>query len=166
MIKFIADRVGAKPTHIIAVEAGRIVALRATCGGRRVATVADPTGSIRRGEHMQRSLPVARRCSVAEENTNAAARVMTAAQEAACAAGPDGGWWAPAAFRRAIEEAEERFAEALGIETAAEIRRLDRDAYWLTWEAREEQARATVRARVIATRLVPSGLVPFAFDLP
>lgn len=56
-IELIADRVGAKPTHFVALEGGRVVAIRATCGGRRGATVADPSGAIRRGEFMQRPLP-------------------------------------------------------------------------------------------------------------
>jgi len=57
VIEFIAERVGAKPTHIAAFENGRIVAIRATCGGRRRATVADPGGAIRRGQFMGRHFP-------------------------------------------------------------------------------------------------------------
>lgn len=56
-LEFVGDHIGAKPTHLIAIEGGRIVTLRATCGGRRGTTVADPVGAIRGGQHMHRPLP-------------------------------------------------------------------------------------------------------------
>lgn len=55
-VVFIADRVGQKPTHLARIEAGRITAIRATCGGRRSADLADPSGAIRRGDFMGRAL--------------------------------------------------------------------------------------------------------------
>ena len=54
----VGHSIGGRPTHLIHLDAdGRIDEVRATCGGRRVATVADPARRIRDGRAMG-DLPV------------------------------------------------------------------------------------------------------------
>jgi hypothetical protein len=103
--------------------------------------------------------------TTAQIATDDAARVLRAAYDAAHATGPAGGLWTTPACEAAIHEAETRFARALGGETEEALVRVAARGPWLTFDAREAQARDDVRSRVVASGLVAESLVPFSYSL-